>query len=137
MTNLKIFCYSFTVIFVRILADISEMRDLCKLKQILQQNWKRLIASQIEKPSASQACGPKPAVLRTATEISFSQKCAYTLKRKKKHDLESKALTGLFATTPPNGNESKIFSCTSLKDIPIALITTDLLLTQSADLSQC
>lgn len=61
--------------------------------------------------------------------------CLYSKKKKKKHDLESKALTGLLANTPPNGNESKIFSCTSLKDIPIALITTDLLLTQSADLS--
>lgn len=73
--------------------------------------------------------------LNNVRDFFLIEICLYIEKKKKKHDLQSKALTGLFATTPPNGNESKIFSCTSLKDIPIALITTDLLLTQSADLS--
>lgn len=55
--------------------------------------------------------------------------------KKKKNQPWSAVLTGLCATTPAYGNESKFFSYTSLKDSPTALIATDLLLTPSADLS--
>lgn len=75
--------------------------------------------SQIRKPLNSDA------------DVFPTEICFYIIKENN-HDLQSRVLTGLHAVTPAYGNESKILSYTSLKDILIALIAIDLLLTHSA-----
>lgn len=76
-------------------------------------------------------CRPLNSDADSPTEI-----CLYIKKEKNPHDLQSRVLTGLGATTPACGNEQKTFSYTNLNDIPTALATTDLSLIPNADLSQ-